>query len=347
MAKNAVVSEELANKFKTEKETPYTRWVKAEGLDIIPSFYVQNASVTDATLAPKGQSTLYVLLPVTHETGNVNWRAEAPRYRELALRQMEAAGNLNNLRLAIAGATDAYRGPVFMDSDIYKVLEAIGWELGRSPDEGLSSFLAETTALLEKAQQPDGYLNSYIQVTGRPRYSFLSYSHELYCAGHLIQAGIACQRGAADPALLAVARRFNLVYADQVEPPNMMAPNWLDKPLPLHATSGGKAFLAWLSRDERDAILPAELPRYTERTVTDRERLERELAEVRKTEFALCDREYEEFSSGASAAVLNSRRSPIAVVNVWGPAPRNPTRRLREIGREAVKTADEIRDLLD
>ena len=42
MAKNAVVSDELANKFKTEKETPYTRWVKAEGLDIIPSFYVQN-----------------------------------------------------------------------------------------------------------------------------------------------------------------------------------------------------------------------------------------------------------------------------------------------------------------
>ena len=39
MAKTAVVSEELANKFKTEKETPYTRWVKAEGLDILPSFY--------------------------------------------------------------------------------------------------------------------------------------------------------------------------------------------------------------------------------------------------------------------------------------------------------------------
>ncbi|MGO9187403.1 MAG: IclR family transcriptional regulator, partial [Streptosporangiaceae bacterium] len=120
-----------------------------------------------------------------------------------------------------------------------------------------------------------------------------------------------------------------------------------DKPLPLHATSGGKAFLAWLGRDERDAILPAELPRYTERTVTDREQLERELAEVRRTEFALCDREYEEFSSGASAAVLSSRRSPIAVVNVWGPAQRNSARRLREIGREAVQTADEIRALLD
>ena len=146
---------------------------------------------------------------------------------------------------------------------------------------------------------------------------------------------------------LAVARRFNLVYVDQVEPPNMMAPNWLDKPLPLHATSGGKVIpgLAGPGRTRRDPA--AELPRYTERTVTDREQLERELAGVRRTEFALCDREYEEFSSGASAAVLNSRRSPIAVVNVWGPAPRNSARRLREIGREAVQTADEIRDLLD
>ena len=126
----------------------------------------------------------------------------------LALGQLETAGNLANIRLAISGGREGYRGPVFMDSDIYKVLEAVGWELGRSPDAELASFLAETTALLEKAQQPDGYLNSYIQVTGRPRYSFLSSSHELYCAGHLIQAGVACQRGAGDPGLLTVARRF-------------------------------------------------------------------------------------------------------------------------------------------
>ena len=146
---------------------------------------------------------------------------------------------------------------------------------------------------------------------------------------------------------LAVARRFNLVYVDQVDPPNVMVPNWLDKPLPLHATSGGKAFLAWLGPDERDAILPAELPRYTAHTVTDRAQLERELAEVRKVGYALCVREYEEFSSGAAAAVLNTRQSPIAVVNVWGPAPRNPARRLHEIGREAVQTAEEVRALLE
>ena len=57
-----------------------------------PSFYVQNACVTDATLAPKGQSTLYVLLPVTHESAMVDWRTETPKYRKLALRQLEKIG---------------------------------------------------------------------------------------------------------------------------------------------------------------------------------------------------------------------------------------------------------------
>jgi DNA-binding IclR family transcriptional regulator len=146
---------------------------------------------------------------------------------------------------------------------------------------------------------------------------------------------------------LAVAKRFNLVYVDQVDPPRVMVPNWLGKPLPLHATSGGKAFLAWLRPDERDAILPGELPRYTAHTITDRDLLERELAEVRRAGYALCDREYEEFSSGASAVVLNSRQYPMAVINVWGPAPRNPMRKLHEVGREAVLTAREVRALLD
>ena len=146
---------------------------------------------------------------------------------------------------------------------------------------------------------------------------------------------------------LAVARRFSLVYVDQVDPPHVMAPNWLDKPLPLHATSGGKAFLAWLGPDERDAILPEELPRYTSRTITRRSQLERELEEVRRVGYALCASEYEEFSSGASAAVLNSRGYPMAVVNVWGPTPRNPVRKLHKMGRETVKTAEEIAKLLD
>jgi phytoene desaturase len=57
-----------------------------------PSFYVQNACVTDPTLAPPGHSTLYVLVPVTHKHANIDWTREGDRYRQVALRQLAAIG---------------------------------------------------------------------------------------------------------------------------------------------------------------------------------------------------------------------------------------------------------------
>ena len=57
-----------------------------------PSMYVQNASVTDPTLAPRGMSTLYLLIPVTHRHPNIDWRREAAGYREVALDQLERFG---------------------------------------------------------------------------------------------------------------------------------------------------------------------------------------------------------------------------------------------------------------
>ena len=57
-----------------------------------PSFYVQNASVTDPSLAPNGMSTLYILAPVTHQHSNVDWRIEKEHFRALMLKQIEKAG---------------------------------------------------------------------------------------------------------------------------------------------------------------------------------------------------------------------------------------------------------------
>src|SRR6056297_2641127 len=62
-----------------------------------PSFYVQNASVTDASLAPPGHSTVYVLVPVTHDHPNVDWGVEADRFRELTLDKLAAIG-LHDIR---------------------------------------------------------------------------------------------------------------------------------------------------------------------------------------------------------------------------------------------------------
>ncbi|MFM9025442.1 MAG: phytoene desaturase family protein [Planctomycetaceae bacterium] len=61
-------------------------------LSVDPSMYVQNACVTDPTLAPRGMSTVYILIPVTHRHPNVDWRREAPHYREVALDQAAKLG---------------------------------------------------------------------------------------------------------------------------------------------------------------------------------------------------------------------------------------------------------------
>jgi len=57
-----------------------------------PSFYIQNACVTDPTLAPRGHSTLYVLAPVTHQHARVDWDRERARFRDRLLDKVEAAG---------------------------------------------------------------------------------------------------------------------------------------------------------------------------------------------------------------------------------------------------------------
>jgi DNA-binding IclR family transcriptional regulator len=151
-----------------------------------------------------------------------------------------------------------------------------------------------------------------------------------------------------ETASLAVAKRFDLVYIDQVEAPHVMSPNWLGRAAPLHATSSGKAFLAWLPQEERQALLtPARLKRYTPTTITTRAELERELEAVRRDGYSICVGELEQTLYGVSAAVLNERERPVAIVSVWGPEHRVSPERLPEIGAQAVRAAGEIKLLLN
>ncbi len=120
---------------------------------------------------------------------------------------LEEAGNFDDLRAAAGRVDKPFRGMVFMDSDVYKWLEAVGWEPAYEiPDDVLE--------LLAAAQEDDGYLNSYYQVAKpAPRFSRPAWDHELYCAGHMIQAAVALQRGRGDRRLLDVALRFaELLY---------------------------------------------------------------------------------------------------------------------------------------
>ncbi|WP_045745914.1 glycoside hydrolase family 127 protein [Actinoplanes rectilineatus] len=126
--------------------------------------------------------------------------------------QLDRHGNLANLRRVTGDRSDvAFRGFWFADTDVHKTLEAAFWEQGRSGTA--SPFTVDAAALLEKAQDPDGYLDSYYQVENRDKqWTELHFSHEMYTAGHLIQAAVAAARTAPGDAaaqqVLTVARRF-------------------------------------------------------------------------------------------------------------------------------------------
>jgi DUF1680 family protein len=166
------------------------------------------------------------------------------------VRQLTDSGNLGNIRRVLGGDGD-YQGMWFADSDIYKTLEAAAWEAARHPAaadvrpngigpggpadpdrepagsghapgadrQGLVALLGETAALLAAAQDEDGYLNSYFQTEHRDRqWRELRWSHELYCAGHLIQAAVAAARAGVGEQLMAVARRFADLLVERFGP---------------------------------------------------------------------------------------------------------------------------------
>ena len=141
------------------------------------------------------------------------WAARQRVNREVAIpaggKHLESAGNLDNLRIVAGSATGTARGPLFMDSDVYKWLEAVAWEHGCDPSVELLAAQREVTTLVAAAQQADGYLDSVVQLRdGGKRYRNLPWSHEHYCAGHLFQAAVAQARATGDRALLGVAIRL-------------------------------------------------------------------------------------------------------------------------------------------
>ena len=81
---------------------------------------------------------------------------------------------------------------VYWDSDVAKVLEGMAWSLLVAPDPKLEAQLDRLVDLIVSAQQPDGYLNTHFTlVEPEKRWTNLNHEHELYCAGHLIEAAVA------------------------------------------------------------------------------------------------------------------------------------------------------------
>jgi DUF1680 family protein len=121
----------------------------------------------------------------------------------------EREGWIGNFDRVVAGEQRTRRGREFSDSEVYKLLEAMAWELGRQPDPDLEARFNAIVARVAAAQDRDGYISTKFGHDGQPeRYSDLEWGHELYCQGHLIQAAVARARtGHVDDKLVDIARR--------------------------------------------------------------------------------------------------------------------------------------------
>ena len=125
------------------------------------------------------------------------------------IEQLETSGVLDNFR-RLHGETDApHRGFVFADSDLFKVIEAVAWEIGRTGTTAHDAWLDEMIALIARTQEEDGYLHTWIQgVHPDKKFTELNWTHEMYVLGHWLQAAIALARTADRTDLLDLALRF-------------------------------------------------------------------------------------------------------------------------------------------
>lgn len=135
--------------------------------------------------------------------------------------QLRQTHHLDNLR-AVAEQAVPYQGRYpFLDSHVYKALEGVAYVLaGDAATEETHAFYEEAVGLIERAQAPDGYLNSAFGNPhyGRAPWSDLAWGHELYNLGHLIQAAVAASRQLGDDRLLRVSRRFADLAVDRFGP---------------------------------------------------------------------------------------------------------------------------------
>lgn len=156
------------------------------------------------------------------------WSARQNTIIDVTIPYMEAVLNdriegidrshaIENFRAAAGESDEAFYGMVFQDSDVYKWIEAAAYALMVRPDAALEKRLDDVIALIGRAQQADGYINTYFTLKDEPRFSNLLECHELYCAGHLLEAAVACYEALGKRELLEIGEKLCACLMDQFE----------------------------------------------------------------------------------------------------------------------------------
>lgn len=116
---------------------------------------------------------------------------------------------ISNFMVAAGCKEGTFEGAVFQDTDVAKWLEAVAYSLSYEKNEELEKTADEVIELIGKAQQPDGYINTHFTILApKHRWANLREGHELYTAGHLMEAAAAYYKVTGKDTFLKIMRRF-------------------------------------------------------------------------------------------------------------------------------------------
>lgn len=121
----------------------------------------------------------------------------------------ERSGAVSNFKIAAGLEQGDFYGYVFQDTDVAKWLEAVAYLLVAKRDAALEQVADEMIDVIGQAQQPSGYLNTYFTIKEpEGKWTNLTECHELYTAGHMIEAGVAYYQATGKRKLLDIVCRI-------------------------------------------------------------------------------------------------------------------------------------------
>jgi DUF1680 family protein len=126
---------------------------------------------------------------------------------------------IKNFKIAAGDMEGNFQGAVFQDTDVAKWLEAVAYTLSTNKDEELEKLADDTIELIGKAQCEDGYLNTYFTIKEPDRrWQNLQEGHELYTAGHMIEAAVAYYEATGKDKFLQIVSRYADLICEKFGP---------------------------------------------------------------------------------------------------------------------------------
>ena len=174
-----------------------------------------------AGMASKPQAKDYPIQPVPFTDVRIEegfWKPRLETNRKVTIphtfKQMEEMGIVDNFAIAGRLKKGSFKGRQYHDSEFFKVIEGASYTLALAPDAELEKYLSDVIIKIAAAQEDDGYLYTWrtvdpnglnVRRCGKTRWSYLTFSHELYNVGHLYEAAIAYYQATGKRSLLDVS----------------------------------------------------------------------------------------------------------------------------------------------